>query len=125
MPKAFTDCVKNGGKVRTIVPEKGKYIHVCYPVGGGPSISGEVKTTKVMQRKLTYQQKQNLPKKSFVYPGKRKYPIEDLAHARNALARVSANGTPAEKKAVRSAVAKKFPQIQMSKARFKRLTDNL
>jgi hypothetical protein len=46
MPAIFDKCVRGGGKVRTIVPEKGKYIHVCYPKGGGPSVSGEVKTKK-------------------------------------------------------------------------------
>ena len=43
MPKVFEDCVKNGGKVRTIIPKSGRYLHVCYPKGGGAPISGEVK----------------------------------------------------------------------------------
>ena len=59
--------------------------------------------------KLTYQQRQDLPKKSFAEPGKRAYPIPDLAHARNALARVSQFGSPEEKAKVRAAVHKKFP----------------
>ncbi|MCX6724247.1 MAG: hypothetical protein NT155_03710 [Candidatus Staskawiczbacteria bacterium] len=46
MPKAFDDCVANGGSVKTIVPEPGKYLHVCYPKGGGASIAGDVKTVK-------------------------------------------------------------------------------
>jgi len=45
MPKAFDDCVANGGKVRTMTPEAGKYMHVCFPRGGGPSVAGEMKTT--------------------------------------------------------------------------------
>lgn len=57
MPQAFLDCIKNGGKVKTINPEKGKYLHICIPKGGGPSISGEVKTTQTKKRVLTYQQK--------------------------------------------------------------------
>ncbi len=125
MPIEFTNCVKNGGRVRTKSLPNNQYLHICFPKGGGPSISGEVKTAQTKQRKLSYQQKKNLPKKSFVYPGKRKFPINDKAHARNALARVSQFGTPAEKKAVRSAVAKKFPSIQMSKARSKRLQSYL
>jgi hypothetical protein len=36
--------------------------------------------------KLSYQQRKNLPGSSFVFPGKRAYPIPDAAHARNALA---------------------------------------
>ncbi len=42
-PQAFDNCVSRGGRVRTIVPKKGTYIHVCYPKGGGPPVHGEVK----------------------------------------------------------------------------------
>ncbi len=55
-----------------------------------------------------------LPSNAFAIPSERKYPIHDLAHARNALARVSANGTPEEKKKVRSAVYKKYPKLKKS-----------
>jgi len=61
--------------------------------------------------KLTYQQRKRLSPSSFVYPEERKYPIADKSHARNALARVAAFGTPAEKKKVRRAVRRKFPSI--------------
>jgi hypothetical protein len=50
-------------------------------------------------------------KKSFALPGKRKYPIPDKSHARNALARVAQHGTPEEKKKVRKAVVKRFPSL--------------
>jgi hypothetical protein len=53
--------------------------------------------------------------KSFALPGKRKYPIPDKAHARNALARVAQNGTPAEQKKVKAAVKKRFPSIGRKK----------
>ena len=39
--------------------------------------------------KLTYGERSDLPKRDFALPSERKYPIEDKAHARNALARVS------------------------------------
>ena len=39
--------------------------------------------------KLTYGERQDLPKKDFALEKQRKYPIEDKAHSRNALARVS------------------------------------
>lgn len=65
--------------------------------------------------KLTYKKRQKLKKSTFAIPGEEKYPLTDAAHARNALARVSAFGTPAEKKKVRSAVAKKFPSIAQTK----------
>lgn len=48
----------------------------------------------------------------FALPGKRKYPIPDLSHARNALARVSQHGSPAEVKQVRAAVYRKFPSLR-------------
>lgn len=44
MPAAFNSCVARGGRVRTVVPKKGTYLHVCYK--GGQSYSGEVKHTK-------------------------------------------------------------------------------
>jgi len=62
-------------------------------------------------RELTYKARERLPDSSFVFPEKRKYPIHDKAHARNALARVSQFGTPAEQKAVRAAVHSKYPGI--------------
>jgi hypothetical protein len=43
------------------------------------------------------------------------YPIHDRAHAANALSRVAANGTPAEKKKVRAKVAAKYPDLPSSK----------
>jgi len=61
--------------------------------------------------KLNAAKRKRLPSSSFAEPGKRKYPINDKAHARNALARVAANGTPAEKKQVRAAVKRKYPSI--------------
>lgn len=61
--------------------------------------------------KLNAAKRKRLAASSFAEPGKRKYPIQDKAHARDALARVSANGTPAEKKQVRSAVKRKYPSI--------------
>jgi hypothetical protein len=46
MPAAFTNCVKKGGKVRTIQinKKKGTYMHVCYLKG--KSYPGEVKKKK-------------------------------------------------------------------------------
>lgn len=64
--------------------------------------------------KLTYKQRKKLPRGAFVYPEAPRdgYPINDLAHARNALARVSAHGTPAEKAKVRAAVYRKYPELK-------------
>jgi hypothetical protein len=60
--------------------------------------------------KLTSAERKSLPKGAFALPGRR-YPIENISHGRNALARVSQHGTPEEKKKVRAAVHRKFPSI--------------
>lgn len=70
--------------------------------------------------KLNAAKRRALPASDFALPGKGKgpegkgsgsYPIPDASHARNALARVSGNGTPAEKKAVRAKVDAKYPAL--------------
>jgi hypothetical protein len=61
--------------------------------------------------KLTSSSRNNLSTSQFAEPGKRAYPIPDKSHARNALARVSQHGSPAEKKQVRAAVHSKFADI--------------
>ena len=75
--------------------------------------------------KLSYKERQNLPKGAFALPGKGSgpegkqggsYPIPDESHARNALARVSQHGSEAEKATVRRAVHKKFPDIKVSES---------
>jgi hypothetical protein len=61
---------------------------------------------------LTETKRDSLPSSAFVFPDSRKYPIHDLAHARNALARVSEFGSTGEKSAVRAAVNKKYPTLK-------------
>ena len=60
--------------------------------------------------KLTAEERKRIPAKDFAL-GKGHYPIEDASHARNALARVSQHGTPAEKAEVREKVHEKYPGI--------------
>jgi hypothetical protein len=60
--------------------------------------------------KLTTGRRNALPESTFALPGRR-YPINDASHARNALARVSGNGTPEEKAKVRAAVHRRYPGI--------------
>jgi hypothetical protein len=65
---------------------------------------------------LSTKKRKQLPKSDFAIPSKApgpgSYPIPDLAHARNALARVAQHGTPAEQKQVKAAVYRKFPQLK-------------
>lgn len=56
--------------------------------------------------KLTTERRAEIPGKDFALSGRR-YPIEDVSHGRNALARVSQHGTPAEK----ATVHRKYPGI--------------
>lgn len=63
---------------------------------------------------LTTKQRKRLHSGTFVFPKTRKYPIPDEAHARSALSYVSRYGTESEKKKVRAAVRRKFPNIKIS-----------
>ena len=76
---------------------------------------------------LSASARQAMPRKDFALPGKGdgpkgagagSYPIPDASHARDALSRVSANGTPAEKAEVRRKVHEKFPGIGKSRSRY-------
>jgi len=55
-----------------------------------------------------------LEDESFALPQERKYPIPDIEHARNALARVAQHGTQDEQKKVRAAVEKRYPSLKGS-----------
>jgi hypothetical protein len=62
--------------------------------------------------KLNNAKRKSLSESDFVFPASRKYPIEDAAHARDALARSS--GKP-EHAAVVAAVRLKYPDIDIEK----------
>lgn len=61
--------------------------------------------------KLSTAARKKLPTSEFALPGRR-YPIEDEAHARNALSRVSQKGTPAEKATVRRKVRQAYSGLK-------------
>jgi len=72
---------------------------------------------------LSSKKRQALPAKSFALPGKGEgpkgkgagsYPINDEAHARNALARAAQHASPAEQATIKRKVAAKFPGIAVS-----------
>jgi hypothetical protein len=60
--------------------------------------------------KLTSSDRNKIANKNFAGPD-RSYPDEDKSHARNALSRVSQNGSPAVKAEVRAKVHSKYPDI--------------
>jgi len=70
---------------------------------------------KANARRNTKAGRKRMSSKQFGLPKQKKYRIDDLAHARNALARVSQHGSPAQKKAVRKAVTKKYPSLKRKK----------
>lgn len=59
------------------------------------------------------------PKKSYAVPpespvggkGRAKYPMHDLAHARNAISRVAQHGSPEEKRRVHAKARRDFPEL--------------
>jgi hypothetical protein len=62
--------------------------------------------------KLTTAKRESLPTGDFVFPKTRRYPIEDAAHARDALARSSGKPEHAE---VVAAMRRKYPEIDIEK----------
>lgn len=66
---------------------------------------------KTNARRNTKAGRKAMSPSNFALPGKKKYRVDDAAHARNALARVQQHGTSGEKAAVKKAVARKFPSI--------------
>ena len=65
-----------------------------------------------------------IPTGDFALPGRR-YPIEDKAHADNALSRVSQNGTPDEQAKVKAAVHAKYGGKNSAKSMLNSLTYKL
>jgi hypothetical protein len=64
--------------------------------------------------KLTKEERDRLPDSDFAIPEAREYPIHNEEHAKAALGEVAANGTPTEKRLVRRAVFKRYPQIDQA-----------
>jgi hypothetical protein len=79
--------------------------------GRGRSRLQEAITAAVREAALATKARGSLPASAFVFPGEKRYPIHDEAHARNALARCS--GKPEEAQ-VKAAVYKRYPQLKPS-----------
>jgi len=62
---------------------------------------------------LTAKTRKAIPTEEFALPGRR-YPIHDEVHARDALARVAANGTSQEQATVRAKVRRRFPNMKVN-----------
>jgi hypothetical protein len=70
---------------------------------------------RIEEAVLTAKAREKIKASDFALPGRR-YPIHDIKHARNALARVAQHGTPEEQKKVRAAVKRRYPNIDISEA---------
>lgn len=66
----------------------------------------------VSKAELTPEGRKHIATSNFALPGERKYPIHDINHARNALARVAQHGTDEEKGKVKAAVYRKYPSLK-------------
>lgn len=55
-----------------------------------------------------------MPASDFGLPVQKKYRIDDIAHARNALGRAKQNATPAQQAQIRARVKAKYPSIGKS-----------
>lgn len=71
---------------------------------------------------LSYKARKHLSDKAFALPKKRKYPIEDEAHARNALARAHF-ASPQEQATIKAKVKRRYPSIQVEGEKPKQRAD--
>lgn len=62
--------------------------------------------------KLSSKTRNKLPDSAFALPGKRKFPIENPSHARNALARKHF-ASPEEQSEITAKVKRRYPNIQV------------
>ncbi|HVX90869.1 MAG TPA: DUF6582 domain-containing protein [Candidatus Paceibacterota bacterium] len=61
--------------------------------------------------KLSAKQRNALPSSEFAEPGQRKYPLNNPAHARNALARASQHASPELRAKIKAKVRARYPNI--------------
>jgi hypothetical protein len=78
-------------------------------------------TVAITKATLSTKQRHSLPSSAFVFPKTREYPIQDEAHARDALARGAANESGKRLAKIRAAVARKYPGIKVSKVDVQRV----
>lgn len=69
--------------------------------------------TGVLEATLSAGDRKGLPGSAFVFPKDKRYPIHDLSHAKNALARASGKS---EEGTVKAAVHKRYPQLKAQEA---------
>lgn len=73
-----------------------------------------------MMAKLTAKRRKRLKASTFGIPSERKYPMNDITHARLAVAMSAAHETPAVARKVALKAKKRFPSIQVASLKRKR-----
>ena len=67
----------------------------------------------VKEEELSTDERKALPDSAFVFPKERKYPINDIDHARAALSMGAQHATASEYAKIKAAVKKKYPEIDV------------
>jgi hypothetical protein len=57
--------------------------------------------------------RRSLPSSSFGLPGKKKYPLDTIGRARNALSRAAQNASPSERAQIKRRVKSRYPSIKV------------
>ena len=70
--------------------------------------------TDINLRQHRAKKRNKLPKGEFALPSKRKYPIHDKAHARNALSRANQGKTEGSPSTIRRKVLQKYPDLKQN-----------
>lgn len=78
---------------------------------------GQMKTAG----ELTSRGRRQVSEGNFALPGRR-YPIHDISHARNALARVAQHGSEAEQRVVQDAVHARYPSIKYARGELSKMS---
>lgn len=116
-PGQIGDEARAGGKalIRILSPLKGKLapelVHRLVDMAGYSEKEADEAVTKSA---LDAEKRDDLAASSFAMPKERKYPIHDISHARNALARSSGKS---EEGTVKAAVYKKYPSLKPSEVK--------
>lgn len=94
------------------LPKHKKPLKKISPTSSQVHVSSAGEEDEVLKDKLTTEGREHVAEHNFAIPEDRKYPIHDVSHARNALARVSQHGSAEEKARVRGAVFRKYPSLK-------------
>lgn len=82
---------------------------------GGQTVLSDDAKGWILLATLSAKERKALSASDFVFPDTREYPIQDLAHAKDALARGAENETGARLRKIRNAVYRRYPDLKNDK----------